>query len=912
MNSIGIEILGLSVRSNNALKRAGVFTIDKLVKLTQDDLYNIRNMGKKSVEEILDVISRINSGELDVLSISSANSNQVINLPLCDDDYLVAHAHNTKTLTPNSISYYQEYMTVDDVSVDDMGFSVRSINALKQNSCFKLSDICKLKYKELVSFKNLGKKSIDEIIEKIGKYTKTTDQETHDDKPSVNNCVEYLLSKFSTDEFSSEIGKIKINLIRVLSSVENIEEFESEPAKFSSILINCILKDDYFISLFKSHIVSFVKEKEEASLEEIQQCFDLAFYDLASEFVNQLELDNYLICEENIYRFNYPSIFQVMKDVLKESEIVVLEKRLSGLTLEEIGKELNVTRERIRQKESKALKKLPKCAEDKYKRLFETYYISQEDFCTYFVKNESVFNYLTLKYKVGKAPIEDLMEDESFPNSIRFAAERAVYKDYIKLDGKYVHQDRASLFEYILFEFAQEPVRFDDLVALYYDLLKDLGLFENEKYKVSRGYENRFSNSRHALWTYPKTIRYYNIDAYDYSELFDAIDLSQYQDVEISTRKIFVEHLELMNSYDIRDEYELHNLLKKICDTDEYSNMTFTKMPHIEFGTANRNQQVMDLLSQLSPIDATELAKAYEEKYGVAYLTVFANYLSCVSDYLVDGVYSLSITMLDNEDILKLNQLFVEDIYTIPKARKLYYSVIDDKDKSFNAATMRQLGYNQYASYLIKDKYNSSKEYFRSFLLERDLFSLENLDKEIYWSQSLWGVINEFKSDYTIIEYDVKKYINKSRIDNLLGVKADEFVDYCVKATDYTDDEFFTIASLQYYGFEHSIDDLGFDEYFYSSLIDEYDRVACLRAGNNRIFKKGSDDFIVRDFIEWYIYSKDDLCIEIGDLIDELKLIYHLSYERGKLLEIIKGSKLYYNSITDKIYADYDVYFDEI
>ena len=48
-----IEELDLSVRSFNCLKRAGVNTVSDLVTKTPDEMMKVRNLGKKSLEEVL-------------------------------------------------------------------------------------------------------------------------------------------------------------------------------------------------------------------------------------------------------------------------------------------------------------------------------------------------------------------------------------------------------------------------------------------------------------------------------------------------------------------------------------------------------------------------------------------------------------------------------------------------------------------------------------------------------------------------------------------------------------------------------------------------------------------------------------------------------------------------------------------
>ena len=47
-----IEELDLSVRSFNCLKRAGIDTVEDLVNKTEDEMIKVRNLGKKSLEEV--------------------------------------------------------------------------------------------------------------------------------------------------------------------------------------------------------------------------------------------------------------------------------------------------------------------------------------------------------------------------------------------------------------------------------------------------------------------------------------------------------------------------------------------------------------------------------------------------------------------------------------------------------------------------------------------------------------------------------------------------------------------------------------------------------------------------------------------------------------------------------------------
>jgi DNA-directed RNA polymerase subunit alpha len=48
-----IEELDLSVRSFNCLKRAGINTVEDLIGKSEDDMMKVRNLGKKSLDEVV-------------------------------------------------------------------------------------------------------------------------------------------------------------------------------------------------------------------------------------------------------------------------------------------------------------------------------------------------------------------------------------------------------------------------------------------------------------------------------------------------------------------------------------------------------------------------------------------------------------------------------------------------------------------------------------------------------------------------------------------------------------------------------------------------------------------------------------------------------------------------------------------
>ena len=55
-----VEELYLSVRSFNCLKRAGINTVGELTNKTEEDMMKVRNLGKKSLEEVVSKLQEMN------------------------------------------------------------------------------------------------------------------------------------------------------------------------------------------------------------------------------------------------------------------------------------------------------------------------------------------------------------------------------------------------------------------------------------------------------------------------------------------------------------------------------------------------------------------------------------------------------------------------------------------------------------------------------------------------------------------------------------------------------------------------------------------------------------------------------------------------------------------------------------
>lgn len=76
------------------------------------------------------------------------------------------------------------------------------------------------------------------------------------------------------------------------------------------------------------------------------------------------------------------------------------------------------------------------------------------------------------------------------------------------------------------------------------------------------------------------------------------------------------------------------------------------------------------------------------------------------------------------------------------------------------------------------------------------------------------------------------------------------------------------------------------------------------------MFFRGKGEIQIGNMLRWILENK--IKLDLYDLINLLKNDFNITIPKEKLLEIIKGTDLYYDTIMETVYIDYDTYFEEI
>ncbi len=883
-----IDKLNFSPRTYNALLAHGILTLQNLLTYNDKLLGRIKNLGKKSIQEVLDKVIEIQSPESEYIILEEKSSSN-------------PYERNEKYFIDLKGKEYS------DIPLHELGFSIRTYNCFKRENLLFLSKFYDISSDKLKKIPNFGSKSLLEVEDCKKKYTIVCKENAN--QTPTEKLLSEIYEEIANDTFF-QVEELLFDEIQLIAE-QDFLDFKSKI--YSSEIVKDYVKK-YIVFYFQQFI--YGSDNIEKLLAIMPTCFanSLFIENLLAELLHEKKL---ILFNNKCYMPDYSSCALGAIDVLSAREYKIFLGRISGQTLEEVGKEFGLTRQGVALTENKILEKLNKSEkifqEDIYKQIFLTYDIQEEDFITT-LGDKQTYNYLYVRYKKrGKTPLEEILSDSTVPELFKRKLEKVIYRDYVYIGNSRIKCSRSELIDYAIRTFANNPISFDEFKELYEILLIDINKEDEEKLQLSgRGFENNLIR-RNVLTSLGRKFRHYNFINYDFALLIEELNIEHISNLRYSSLKFFREHPDLMQLYDMRNEYELHNLLKRICE-EKYPHIDFRRMPNIDFGNVDFDEQILNLLFTLAPISKNKFAEEFEKEYGIKASSLIATSLEQCNVYAHAGVYEVDHPVIPQEYYKQFSSKLVEDFYTRSQLEEIFINLFPYQDfKYLNSYSIKALGYKLYSNYIISNKYESATEYANLLLTVSNIIDLSSVPQEVKYMAPYQIELAKLKHKYEVIEFYPQKLINIRKL-NEAGITKTSLANYRNEILrQIKDNSYFTIHSLRKQGIEHELDELGFDDWFYASiLIEDREHIKYQKFTRNRLLYKGKADVKVADFIEDIIEETGKSNIEIYELLELIKDNYNLTYDIYKIRSIVADSSLYYDQVSSKIYLDYNTYFKEI
>ena len=771
-----------------------------------------------------------------------------------------------------------QFVKQNDVQIEDMELSNRSRNQLIRNGLTSLSDIMFFTSADLNGLPAMGLKSIDEVIGKIDGYFDAWEPR--------------ILSFYNGDQkalFDKEVIKKKI------------------------------------LNLFDEQPDSRYTTDEIIRLIDIPSCYDnddikLIIYNLIEK--NELKFSRNAFIRVNDWFIDY--IDKVER--VSERDLTFLHKRLEGMTLDAIGQEYDLTRERVRQVINNAAEKVCRqylarehrrwFREDYYRYLFATYAFEKKDGSKWLDGPDHIWRYFEImNIKQGSEELRSALEDQHFDVDLRLKIRTYLKKDMILIDGNWTDKKRPDIEKTLVRKYCQEDISFSDFTAKYNSFLRNEAKVSEEFFYYTdankRARKNHLCQLNYLLWKQNEMMRYYDISNYDYSDLLDELGLESYYNTEVSTLKLMKEHPEILERYDIRDQYELHNLLRKIVPEGSFNGFHCSRMPMLVFGDFDRDQAIEQILMDHAPITADDFAGVLSDEFGYDRATAAATYLKCVSKYLHSGTYYVDNKVMSDENQAVMKEKLTDDFYYMNEIRDIYKNTFPDADlDEINPMALKVLGFNVYSNYVLQN-YPSLDSYFEAQLTDEDVQDITHLKKRFGYLAVFTSKLMELKRNLEVIEFEPNNIITIRRLESF-GISKSDIREYCDAVYDFVDkDQYFSIQYINSMGFASDLYDLGFTDWFYANLLLSDERFSFGKVLGTIALYKGHTDVMITSFIRDVVQKHQS--IDRFDLYNELKELYGCTaVETYDIPYYSKQADLYYDAILDRVYIDESLYQKEI
>lgn len=879
--------LHVSTRLENLLIRHHVTTIREMLLYPAMEWELVKGMGDKSLRELREVLRRYS--RLDPNQKPSQGPKSAIEL------------------ADEAISY--------DMPIRRAHFGTRVDRALASAGFQTLGEVLHYPKEKWAEMSDLGATSLAHLVKEIEVYRQAARATAKAEREKRNSDI-------SKDQLREEAEAMEDFADMLMVTYEHVMKVAEQAEAQDIPLSEGIWQDEKIRKAAQNYVLRLLVhgKYEGASFWKLSSDFPHRIFDEAAFCVllQSMEKQRLIWKQGERYYCVYPSLETVLFSVCRERNAKILKLRLSGMTLEEVAQLTGVTRERVRQILKKIFSKLPPVREG-YFAFYKQKYVglTDDDFQHIFHLTEETRHFISLYFDEQRVKEKDVdaeqrlqalhsvMHDQTLDAAIRerASARLKAIDPYFLIDGKHVMKNRQSLIRFAIKKYCQDAKSSDELVEDYLRLLDSLSVSrENPRFSMDVRYVERYFQEMTVLVSLRRHARYYDILSMDYQNLLDTLQLTSYSNVEISSRKFFRDFPEIMEQYDIRDEYELHNLLKKLWEhghfndyLDEAHQIIFGRMPTLKIGHADRRKQVMDIIQEHGYISYMDLGRAIEAEFGIPQNAAMSNgWGDTCKEYFDPGTGNFHIpeTLLPEDKVRRMKERLTEDFYLTQDIIDIYMEEYPEGNVwDIDPAALRQMGFISHRKYVIRDSFGSARDFFEKLFAENETLDLRDHSEYAVCSMfsAVWlGLARDFK----VVEIEPGVFFNSQYLEKH-GITQEAIHEFCENVYHFMENgKCFSIKSLQAAGFVLPWQEEGWGDWFYGSLLAaDYEKFNSQKYASRHLLRKRQMQrkLSMADLVEEIVNGSDDLLTtsEISGIIEDT---YGIEFSPFKVKEIVESN----------------------
>ena len=371
-----------------------------------------------------------------------------------------------------------------------------------------------------------------------------------------------------------------------------------------------------------------------------------------------------------------------------------------------------------------------------------------------------------------------------------------------------------------------------------------------------------------------------------------------------------------MDQLDLKTEDELFVIIKRVVSEYHIQNVTILKNPMLQLGKANRHQQVLEIIQEISPASADEIASSYQERYGVSASTVKSSYLRDFQAYRKHGIYEYRDTSLTDTQRDYLANLLTADYHALSSIKMRYEAApFSPSGLDINDENLESLGYITSHGLVVR-KDIDLKALFAERIDSHERFCEggSGFEEAVMHHPAFRSELSSRISLYQIVQFEPGKYISSKKLEDIFGISPAMLSAYARKvARSATPEIPFTVESLRRSGFSDPVDSLrenaDFKDCFYETLIESLpatDLIKRTSLDGTKVYCKSKTPLSSSTFIKHIVQREGE--IEIEDLLylleDEYGIKTSINVLRGIIERAYQANYIFYNQQFETLLPD--------
>lgn len=904
-----IAALRLSTRLNKILLREGYSTVERVAELTDENLLAMRGLG-----------------ELAVLELRMALSDKVEYVPSIPDT----------ELTPDG-----------QTPISSLNLPNRLTKALIREGYNTVELAALLSDDDLLELRGVGQTAVREFRIAMQRWsaTKSVKHVSHQQKMEWEACADEAAvsgTMLADREFVSRGYPIYREALLACMPYEVVSRLGNgrDEHEYRDLAIELIEGSDNLIEacerVLKREIEHSRRQETPQALANPVRFPDYPEWREAARRITDTDRWCELNGDSPVIKIVNPSLTEWMSESkLSNRNEGLLRMYLSGQTLQACGEEYGLTRERARQIIAKALKEAPPLDEDRYRHFFENYSMSKSEFLSITDEPIGTFMYLrTTKSKGSRSgvyrPVSSAINDENVPKNARDNIRRLMDKDYVYVDGNRILKRKDAIINYLVdCHTGHGYITSAALLRIYRQFLDDNGLkgvaglsFSN--LHAFEAYIDRCDQVMKlphiADRTYGGSIRSYDAPSMDFSALAEELSLFPLGEVECSTVVLMKckEMADILEELDIRNELELHYVLSHYCQAIE--GVKLGRCPNITFGNGNRNEQILEMIKELSPVSTNDLAATYSERYGVDAATFAGSYLSDFKIYRRNGRFTYTeekLTDAQQEFLCEQFDNVDRDYFSISLLKARFKARFPESSTALvSGENINSMGFHPSGGLLVRNGTNE-RALFAKLIDSKRRFSVDDPEfgRAVFDNSNFQAELAIRIRAYEIVEFEKGRYLSTLAFESIDdAIHPSDFKEYVDTAISFMDTgRPYTVRSLNNLGFKHKIDilrdDFGLSDFFFASILSTGyvgGRLKGTSIGSVQVFCRTPYAFSAPMIVEWIV--ERETAMEVDDLSYLLKDEYGIEAGNALLRTIIARTDLYFSESLDMVFESEETY----